>query len=331
MTVRRREGWAVPIGLVVMAGAVAAHAVAALAAGTVPATPPPYQVARPLAEPALFGEGVVSTGEFESHAAFTPDGRTLYFVKSTPAFTDWRIYVTQFSSGRWSRPQVAPFSGRHRDADPFVSADGRHLYFISDRPVDGRPKEDMDIWVMDRAKGGDWGEPRNLGGPVNSTGSEWLPRLAASGALYFGSDRPGGLGRTDLYRARSASGGFEEPENLGPAINSAADEYEACIAPDESFLVFMAAGRPDDVGGGDLYISYRKDGEWTAAKHLGPTINRRGLEISPYLSFDGKYFYFSSQRRAAELPPGERPDRAQNGLGDIYRMELGALHELVKQ
>ncbi|HZM69267.1 MAG TPA: hypothetical protein VFB95_02740, partial [Candidatus Cryosericum sp.] len=305
--------------------------VAALAAGTVPATPPPYQVARPLAEPALFGEGVVSTGEFESHAAFTPDGRTLYFVKSTPAFTEWRIYVVQFSGGRWSRPQVAPFSGRHRDADPFVSADGRHLYFISDRPVDGRPKEDMDIWVMDRAKGGDWGEPRNLGGPVNSTGSEWLPRLAASGALYFGSDRPGGLGRTDLYRARSASGGFEEPENLGPAINSAADEYEACIAPDESFLVFMAAGRADDLGGGDLYISYRQqDGRWAQARNLGPKVNGPGLEISPYLSPDGRYFFFSSARGPAGAPRGERPKGPRNGLGDIYQMDLGALHALAK-
>ena len=331
MTVRRREGWAVPIGLVAMAGAVAAHAVAALAAGTVPATPPPYQVARPLAEPALFGEGVVSTGEFESHAAFTPDGRTLYFVKSTPAFTDWRIYVVQFSGGRWSTPQVARFSGRHRDADPFVSADGRHLYFISDRTVDGRPKEDMDIWVMDRAKGGDWGEPRNLGAPVNSTGSEWLPRLAASGALYFGSDRPGGLGRTDLYRARSASGRFEEPENLGPAINSAADEYEACIAPDESFLVFMAAGRADDLGGGDLYISYRQqDGRWAQARNLGPKVNGPGLEISPYLSPDGRYFFFSSARGPAGAPRGERPKGPRNGLGDIYQMDLGALHALAK-
>ena len=288
--------------------------------------------AEPPGEPALFAEGVVSTGEFESHPAFTPDGHTLYFVRSTPTFTDWKIYVTQESDGRWSTPKVAPFSGKYRDADPFVTPDGKRLYFISDRPVDGTPKEDMDIWVMARTESGEWGEPQNLGAPVNSKGSEWLPRPASSGTLYFGSDRPGGLGATDLYRARSAGGKFEGPENLGPAINGPAEEYEGCIAPDESFLVFMAAGRPDDAGGGDLYISYRKDGEWAAAKHFGPAINRRGLEISPYLSFDGKSFFFSSQRRAADQKPGEpRPDRAQNGLGDIYRMELGALLELAKE
>ena len=292
--------------------------------------PPPYRAAGALPEPVVFGEGVVSTGEFESHPAFTPDGRTLYFVRSTPEFTDWTIYVTEYADGRWSVPKVAPFSGKHRDADPFISADGKQLYFISDRPVDGKPKEDMDIWVMERAQGGDWGEPRNLGAPVNTTASEWFPKLTSNGTLYFGSDRPGGLGRTDLYRARRKDGNFAAPENLGPNINGAAEEYEGCVAPDESFLVFMAAGRPDCLGGGDLYVSYRKDGAWLPAKNLGPKVNGPGLEISAYLSPDGKYFFFSSARKAADIAAGERPDRPRNGLGDIYQVDLDVLHGLAK-
>ena len=277
-------------------------------------------LAAPPVEAELFGDGVVSTGDFESHPAFTPGGRTLYFVKSTPQFTDWKIYVTEKTESGWSTPKLAPFSKEHRDADPYVTADGKHLYFISDRPVDGKPKEDMDIWVMVRAADGSWGPPRNLGAPVNSSGSEWLPRPAANGTLYFGSDRAGGLGKTDLYRAAFANGTYAPPENLGPAINSEAEEYEPCIAPDESFLVFMAAGRPDDTGGGDLYISERKDGKWTPARNLGPTINRRALEIGPYLSLDGKSFYFSSARRAG----------GRNGLGDIYRVDVETLRALPK-
>jgi hypothetical protein len=154
--------------------------------------------------------------------------------------------------------------------------------------------------------------------------------VATSGALYFGSGRPGGQGKTDLYRARPAEGKFAEPENLGPAVNSAAEEFEGCIAPDESFLIFMALGRPDSVGGGDLYISHRKGAEWTPAKNLGPKINRPGLEISATLSPDGNYFFFSSSRRTGEIPPGQRPNRARNGLGDIYQMDLSALLELAK-
>src|SRR5262245_60479539 len=111
------------------------HAIAALVgyAGVLAAMQPD-RAAGPLAEPAVFGEGVISTGEYESHPAFTPDGRTLYFVRSTPEFTGWTIHVTRHTDGRWSTPKVAPFSGKHRDADPFSSADGKQLYFISDRP-----------------------------------------------------------------------------------------------------------------------------------------------------------------------------------------------------
>jgi WD40-like Beta Propeller Repeat len=298
-------------------------------AGVLAATPP-FQVTGPLPEPTLFAENLVSTGEYESHPAFTPDGRTLYFVRSTPQFTDWTIYVSEYADGRWSAPKVAPFSGKYRDADPFITADGQQLYFISDRPVDGKPKTDMDIWVMDRTKVGDWGEPRNLGAPINTSASEWFPTLAATGTLYFGSDRPGGHGKTDLYRATRKDGKFVEPENLGPNVNSGADEFEGCAAPDESFLIFMALGRPDSRGGGDLYISYRKEDKWTPAKNLGPKVNGPGLEISPYLSPDGKYFFFSSARRSEDTPRGKRPDRPRNGLGDIYQMDLKALHELAK-
>ena len=97
------------------------------AAVALAAAPAPYDPGKPLPEPALFGEGVLSTGEFESHPAFTPDGKTLYFVKSDPGFTRWTIHVSHHADGRWSAPEVAPFSGKNRDADPFVTADGKKL------------------------------------------------------------------------------------------------------------------------------------------------------------------------------------------------------------
>lgn len=74
--------------------------------------------------PAVFAPGVISTGGYESHPAFTPDGRTLYFVKSTPSFSFWTICVSRLVNGRWTAPEVAPFSGQFADADPFRS---RHV------------------------------------------------------------------------------------------------------------------------------------------------------------------------------------------------------------
>ena len=111
--------------------------------------------------PTLFAPGIISTGGFESHPAFTPDGRTLYFVKSTPSFSFWTICVSRLANGRWSEPEVAPFSGQYSDADPFITRDGRQLYFISTRPLTsgGAPK-DLDIWVMDR-EGAGWSRRRN--------------------------------------------------------------------------------------------------------------------------------------------------------------------------
>jgi hypothetical protein len=281
---------------------------AALEASPVPGGP----------EAELFGDGVISTEDFETHPAFTPDGKTLYYVKSTRAFTDWKIWVSERTGTGWSPPQMAPFSGTYRDADPYVTADGKRLYFISDRPVDGKPKDDMDIWMMERTPDGAWGSPKNLGAPINSPGNEWFPRPTSNGTLYFGSDRPGGLGRTDLYKSKLTNGKYAAPENLGAPVNSAADEYEPCIAPDESFLIFMASGRPDDMGRGDLYISVKKNGAWTPPRNLGETINRRGLDIGAWLSFDGKWFYWSSGRKAG----------GRNGFGDIYRIDLDVVKKL---
>lgn len=292
----------------------------------------PYASPSPINSPVVFGEGVISTGDYETHPAFTPDGRTLYFVKSTPSFSFWTIVVSRFVDGSWTTPKVAAFSGRYSDADPFITADGKQLYFISRRPAPGKTTLDLDIWVMERTESG-WIEPRNLGAPVNSKGNEWYPTLAADGTLYFGSDRPGGKGATDLYRSRLVNGQYQEPENLGEAINTEFDEYEPYIAPDQSYIIFMAAGRSDGhSGSADLYISFQKDGVWTKARNLGDEINSHREEYSPMVSPDGKYFFFSSAR--GRRPSGKQMDYAEllawlrgpgNGLGDIYQVDLSAL------
>ena len=295
--------------------------------------PHSYTSTQPMRSPVVFGDGVISTGDFESHPAFTPDGLTLYFIKSTPAFGFWTIVVSRFVDGRWTTPEVAPFSGRYSDADPFITADGKKFYFISNRPAPGKTTRDLDIWVMDKTENG-WSEPRNLGKPVNSDANEWYPTLANDGTLYFGSGRGGGRGATDIYRAPSVNGNYGEPENLGSAINTEFDEYEPLIAPDQSYLIFMAGGRPDgNARSGDLFLSYRKDGTWTKAINLGNEINSPRDEYSPMLSPDGKYFFFASARGS------RRPDRqmnyeeligwlrgTRNGLGDIYQMDFSALN-----
>lgn len=301
----------------------------------------PFASAKPIPLPAVFAPNEISTGDYESHPAFTPDGRTLYFLKSTPDFNFWTIVSSHFGKGHWSEPQVAPFSGQYSDADPFITADGKRMFFISRRPVSSESSPNaagkLDIWVMDKT-GGNWSEPKNLGRPVNSESSEFFPTLTSAGTLYFGSGRKGGRGGIDLYRSRFVNGKYQESENLGDAINTEFDEFEPFIAPDESFLIFMAAGRPDGLGGFDLFISYNRDGKWTKAQNLGAPINSASDELSPKITPDGKYFFWASNRSDFSLTPNKpfasgeffrKLRKPGNGLGDIYYVDVGSLGDAV--
>ena len=304
-----------------------------VAAQNIDRTNNPYASDKPLNEPVIFAEGIVSTGDFDSHPAFTADGKTLYFLRSTPNFNLWTILVARFEKGKWSTPGVAPFSGQYSDADPFITSDGSRFYFISNRPIAGKSKPDLDIWVMEKTAAG-WSEPKNVGAPINSSGSEWYPTVTANGTIYFGSDREGGKGRTDIYRSRFVNGKYTEAENLGDAINTQLNEFEPLIAPDESFLVFMAGGRADGRGGFDLYISHNRNGAWTKPANLGDKINSSGNEYSPTISPDGKYFFWTSTRGFADKPLEKRLNYQElmnrlrspgNGLGDIYQIDIGVL------
>jgi Tol biopolymer transport system component len=289
-------------------------------------------------EPALLAPGVISTGDYESHPAFTPDGSELYFLKSTPSFDFWTIVVSRLGPLGWGPPHVAPFSGLYSDADPFVTADGRRLYFISNRPLvdtlGAPPRSDLDIWVVERAGPRDaWGRAHHLPAPVNGPGNEWFPTVASDGTLYFGSDREGGRGRTDLWRCQHATDGTYAPaENLGDSLNTAFNEFEPWIAPDQSYLVFMGGGRSDGRGGFDLYVSYNRGGTWSRPVNLGDKINSSGNELSPHLSFDGRTFYWTSTRGGP--PPAapmdydallDRLHRPGNGLGDVYQIDAREL------
>lgn len=133
---------------------------------------------------------------------------------------------------------------------------------------------------------------------------------------------------------RVLNGKYEEPKNLGDAINSTFDEFEPYVAPDESFLIFMAGGRPDGMGGFDLYLSYNRHGQWTKAQNLGAPINSAADELSPRITPDGKYFFWASARSAIDKPKARSWTSRelsiayygpQNGLGDIYYVDVSVL------
>jgi hypothetical protein len=287
----------------------------------------------------LFGSGVISTGDYDSHAALSPDGRDLYFLRLAPDFSRWTVFQSHQTNGRWSSPEVAPFSGQWQDADPYVTSDGQHLYFVSDRPIDngGARRPDHDIWVMDRTASG-WSEPRHLPAPINTDADEWYPVALRNGALYFGSQRKEAKGGGDIYRATPRGDGEYTVENLGAPVNTAAAEYEAFVTEDERLMLFTATRRPDSLGDFDLYASHKQpDGKWGEPVNLGPDINSPTRELSPKLTLDGKRFYWTSCRTPALPAHPHRRTTAEilqdihapgNGLGDIYEIDVSAVPAL---
>ena len=298
-------------------------------------------LAAPGRGPRLLAPGVVATGESESHATLSPDGKTLYFVKLTPDFAHWTAVASERRGGRWTEPSVAWFSGRWSDADVSFAPDASTLYFISNRPdrASDPARADHDLFRMRRTSAG-WSEPERIV-ELASPGAEWFPNQTADGTLYFGSERQAGnlgpAGTSDLWRARWLGDRFAEPENLGPTINTAGQDIEPWISADGRTLVFASKGRTDSLGSYDLYVSHTCAGVWSAPRPLGGGVNSPAWEFGGRFSPDGKTFFFASNRTVAS-PAGrtlagrggyrelvERLRSPGNGLFDLYEIDASEI------
>jgi len=117
-----------------------------------------------------------------------------------------------------------------------------------------------------------------------------FPCVTANGNLYF-SSRKASLGKRDLFRAAWERDGFAVPENLGPPINTAADEFDGAVSLDEQQLLFC---RGREKAGCDLYFSKRENGAWTPPRILGPEVNFGLGAYCPAWSPDGRWIFFTS-------------------------------------
>lgn len=225
-----------------------------------------------------FTPAELSTDQYESSPTFTPDGRQVFYMLADPRFARYRLMWSQCVGGRWSTPRPPLFAAAPEifEGDPFVTADGARLYFISARQ--GDKKDDFDIWYAERESDGHYRSVRRLPEPVNSLDAELLPRATRDGRIYFGSDRPGGHGQMDIYIATSAADGTWSVVNMGPPISSSASEYEAEVSSDEQTLIVVA----DRGDRSHLYRYERRDGQWIEIARI-PARNDV-FQVGPLLS-----------------------------------------------
>lgn len=278
--------------------------------------------------PAIFSEGLISTPLSERDFALSPDGTELFYtVQLNITRFQTIIYLKKDKSGKWSKPEVAPFCGHYTDLEPAFSADGKKLFFTSNRPVEGDKPKDFDIWVSEKVNG-NWTEPKNLGEVVNTPADEFYPSLAQNGNLYFTATYKNGIGREDIYVAKWENDHYAQPVVLDANVNSATYEFNAYVSPDEQFILFTSYGRKDDMGRGDLYISIKdSNGNWQPAKNL-VALNSNQIDYCPFVSFDKKILFFTSERHnlpsvyegkaVAYKQLGDAVNSILNGNGNIY-------------
>lgn len=290
---------------------------------------------KPPVTPELFGKGLISSGLSERDFAISPDGTEIFYTLQSPQGVFQTILqMKKQVNGSWSKPVVAPFAGKYSDLEPAFTADGKKLFFASNRPVSGTEIKDFDIWVVEK-ENGNWGEPKNIGAPVNTAADEFYPSITKTGNLYFTAAYKNGIGKEDIFMAKWENGKYGEPAFLDTAINSKMYEFNAFVSPDEDFIIFTSYGRKDDKGRGDLYMS-RKDaaGKWQPAWNL-TLLNSEKLDYCPFISPDKKVLFFTSERNSLKRSfpgiPVKMDDLVKsftsplNGGGDIYWVSFDAL------
>ena len=288
-------------------------------------------------EPVIFGPGVISDGLPNRDMAISPSNDELFYTLQFGSQFNAILYCKKVKD-LWSNPVIAWFSGKYGDLEPSFSPDGSRLYFTSNRPLTdtGKEAKDFDIWYIEK-KGNKWGAPVNTGPVINTSKDEFYASVAKNGNLYFTRDNDSS--KDDIFFSAYDNGVYASPVALGEEINSKGYDFNSFIDPDEKYLIFSSYKREDDTGGGDLYISVKKNGHWTAAVNMGSKINSVSLDYSPFVSFDKKYFFFSSRRSLIKFTPGKLSKLKDvqkslsgygNGSEDIYIVSSSILNRFLQ-
>lgn len=185
----------------------------------------------------------VNSRNWDAQPSLTPDGKRLYFASERKGgLGKSDIWYVNFENGKWSKPINAgpEINTKENESSPFIHLDGQSLYFRSDGHI-GLGSYDL---FLSRLENELWGEPQNLGYPINSTGNDGALNVSNDGKYaYYASDMDGE--DLDIYR-------FELPEHLKP---KAVTYFKALVIDNESKEVLTARIEVFDVANDKKYLT----------------------------------------------------------------------------
>ncbi len=240
-------------------------------------------------------------------------GDTRVFARSAAGFKDSQIYTQKRDGERWRAAEPLPFADpRWRDSDPHLSADGKTLSFVSDRPTQGAGAAlgQLDLYEVSLVDGRWAGPPTRLAEAWQSPAYELGPERYGE-RLYFASYRAGGPAKLSVYAVESGSAA---PVALPAPINEGELNSDFSLTPDGRHALWWSRRAGSE--GGDLYLAERVGAGFGPALRLPAPINGPDFEFTPSVSADGQWLLFASTRPLAGGAPG---------LAHMYRVSWPAV------
>jgi len=237
--------------------------------------------------PEIFAPGIVARDGIQEKLNISADqSEIIFYERAADGKSQYFVRLTK-AGDRWNSPEIIPFTTQFINQEPTLSPDGSKLFFVSNRPRDNKKLEGEktpDIWYVEKIAG-DWGEPKNMGSPVNGDGVEVQPFMSADHHFYFC------MPPADIYGSKILDGKIQTPVKLSENINIGRAS-SPCLPPDCTYMIFHS-NRAGGKGSFDLYVSFKDEsGNWMKAKNVD-SLNTPGGEGGPTISPDGKYLFFT--------------------------------------
>jgi len=201
----------------------------------------------------LFSDVLTVENVNEGSPTFSKDGKTMIFARGNTGrrkgTQDVDLYISKLKAGVWSEAKMLSVSDSAAwDACPAISADGKTLYFASNREggLGG-----IDLYRASLDASGRVGRAVNMGKEINTAGNDMFPYVSQDGKLYFASDGHPGLGGLDLFVA-TRSGGKTTVKNMGVPINSSYDDFALVFR--SATTGFFSSNREGGKGDDDIYF-----------------------------------------------------------------------------